>query len=141
MSDDFPSGENVVFCAAADVVNDQGPALRICFVGDNPGVIQPVIELPLHDVARLPLVSSTRIDLRRQSFSKALEENCLVGNAPLVDVGVGASVAPLRGIRVWMTFFVFVNQLLQVESNGAQRANNYIGASAPTTRNIAASIF
>jgi len=119
MSDDFPSGENVVFCAAANVVNDQGPALRICFDGDNTGVIQPVVELPLHDVARPPLVSSTRIDLRRQCFSKAPEENCLVGNAPLVDVGVGASVALLRGIRVWMTFFVFVNQLLQVESNGA----------------------
>ncbi len=60
MSDNFPGGENVVFCAAADVVYDQRPALRIRFIGDNTGVIQAVVELPLYDVARLPLVSSTR---------------------------------------------------------------------------------
>ena len=137
MSDDFPGGENIVFRAAANVVNDKRPALRVGSVRDDSRVIQAVVELPIDDVAGLPLISNTRIDGVAQGSSVAPQKSRLVGDAPLVNVGVGAAAAPFRGISARTAFFVLVNQLLQVISDGAQGANDHVGASAPATRDIA----
>ena len=136
MSDDFPRGENVVFITAADVVNDKRPAARVGFVGNDADVIESVGELPRHDVARFPLRSSTRCDLRRQRFAKAPKVNDLIGHAAMIDVFVEFLMLVLARIRRGKTAFVFVNQALQIESDGAQRANNHIGASASAARHV-----
>lgn len=100
-------------------------------------MIEAVSELPLHDVARFPLTSSTRCDCVRQRLAEALEINALVRHAPMVDVRIEFGVLRIVWIKVAMAFFIVVSQFLQIVADGAQRANDHVGAGATSARHIA----
>lgn len=58
----------------------------------------------------------------------------------MVDVFVGAAQFPLVAVAREIAFHVVVNQLLQIDSARAERANHHIGASARAVWDIAARI-
>ena len=137
MSDDFPRVENVVFRAAADVVNDQRPAARVGFIRDYADVIESVGKLPNHNIASFPRVSSTRCGACRQRLAEAREVDDLVDNAAMIDVFIELLVLIFARIHTGKAAFVFVNQALQIVSDSAQRAHDHIGTSASAARHVA----
>ena len=88
MPDDAPRVQDIVFLAAADIMNHERPTLRVGLVRDNSDVIQIVLKLPRHDVARLPLRARGFVGSIGKRATISLEENDLIGHAPMIDVGV-----------------------------------------------------
>lgn len=70
------------------------------------------------------------------------KEDHQVGDAAMVDVGIGAELHPAEMIRVdpKISFHVFVNFFLQIDAEGAVGADYFVGADAGVGGNIAAGI-
>lgn len=97
-------------------------------------------EIPRHQVSR-GVVEGARSD--RQSLSFALEEHHKIGNAAVVDVGVGMVEAPTLLVRILREVLqhVFVNFFLQIDSQRAVRTNDFVGADTGICRHVAAGIW
>ena len=78
----------------------------------------------------------------RQRLSLAGEKSHQVRHAAVIDVGVGArqEPSPLIWIRGEIPEHVFVDLFLQVDANGAVRADDFIGADARAGWNISVRI-
>ena len=137
MSNDAPPVECIVLGTTANVMDNQGPAATVGFIGDNADVIESVGKLPHHNVAGAPLRTSTRGRQCGERLSITREENDLVHHATMIDVLVEFRMLIFTRIDTGEAALVFVNKTLQVEADSAQRTNYDIGASASAARHVA----
>ena len=134
-------GEEVVVFdrAAADVVDDEGLAVAGEAVGDDHDVGAVAAEGAGDDVAGevVGLLFG-----HGEGEAAALEKDAEVGDAAVVDVGVGLSQAPDFRVGGEVGAHVEVDELLEVEAGGvAEGADDDVGADAALAGDVAAGVF
>ena len=108
-------------------------------INDDADVVDASAKVPGDQVSGR-VVGSARA--HRQGLSFACKENPQVGDAAVVDVGVGAGEQPasLVGIGGKVPHHVLMNFLLQVDTQSAVGTNDFIGADTGVGGHVAAGI-
>lgn len=139
MTGQFVGEEIIVFrSSATNIMNDVRNTFRVFLVRNDHDMRSVSCDLASDKVTGFKF---GWIFCHLQRDATALEVSAEVGDPPVIDILVGTSQAPDCGILGKILLHVLVNQLLKIEIEPAEGADDDIGANAALLRDVSIGIF
>lgn len=112
MPDDAPLVEHIIFSATTEVVDDQWPAARVCFIGNNADVIEAIRKLPRDNIASAPLRTSTWSRQCAERLPMAGKVDNLIHHTTMVNILIEFGMLAMARVSAREASFVLVNETL-----------------------------